>query len=171
MLGMGRAPGEEHSVITRVKWVLENRQGPSGKPWSKRGLSLAAGLSAQYVEQVVAGRIDPDGIGAKTLAALASAGQVNVEWLRTGQGPRDTGAAPILRVVESEDPYPSREQFFDIARGEGADETILRAIRRVKRAEGDPGSVEFWRAEYKRLVQEQKAFRKDLRSIDDLDEG
>lgn len=154
----------EHPVIAGLNWILKNTRQPDGSKWSMRALSEAAGKSPQYVETLRAGRIDPSKIGADVLDGLARAGGVSAEWLRTGDGPRHTGAR--ARHVEREhDVYASFEQWLAMSDGgKGLVPGIVNALRvearRERNAEGDPG-VAHWSKRYRELIAEKK-------SIDEL---
>ena len=80
---------QSHPVIQGLRWIIENRDDPAtGKRFTKRGLSTAAGFSSSQVEQILSFRQTPD-ISRKLSIGLAMAGQVHLEWLLTGEGPRD----------------------------------------------------------------------------------
>lgn len=81
---------EHHPVMTGLRWILDsqNRQQPSGRRWSMRALSIAAGLAPSHVEGILNGRQQPN-LTLDTAQALARAGNVRTLWLLTGQGPRE----------------------------------------------------------------------------------
>lgn len=81
---------ELHPVVSGLRWILdsENRQQPSGRRWSMRALSIAAGLAPSHVEGILNGRQQPN-LTLDTAQALARAGNVRTLWLLTGQGPRE----------------------------------------------------------------------------------
>lgn len=72
-------------LILSLRWILENRKQPNGRKMSMRALSMAAGLSAGHVEQILNKRQSSD-IEISTLEKLAQAGDVRLEWLRTHKG-------------------------------------------------------------------------------------
>jgi transcriptional regulator with XRE-family HTH domain len=68
--------------------LLRERRG-----WSQRDLNEAAGLkSSSHVAKIEAGDL---GVSEKVLAKLAEALGVRPEWLATGEGPQDPGAAEL----------------------------------------------------------------------------
>lgn len=71
------------TMADRLQWIL----GETGM--SKRGLSLAAGMSPSYVAMIIRGDIG-EGIAYENAEKLAKAGNVRVGWLLSGEGdPRD----------------------------------------------------------------------------------
>lgn len=104
---MNKKP-ESHPVFRGLQWILENRRDPDGKLFSMRGLSLAAGLTAGHLEQILKGRQSPD-IGLKVATAFARAANVRTGWLLTGEGPREPFEGEPVRTVEKPKRYPNLE--------------------------------------------------------------
>ena len=89
-------------------WIVDNRG------FSRRGLSLAAGLSQSHVGQIIRG--DKKGrVSHSVLAAIAKAAQVNLTWLATGEGsPLDSeDAQEHTEVYEPADVVYVVEQFLE----------------------------------------------------------
>ncbi len=86
------------SLAERLQWILDNRLDAKGKAWSRRSLSLAAGLSQSHVGQLIRGTLG-DRPAAETVAAIAAAAQVDVVWLMTGTGGPDLPGSIFMLLV------------------------------------------------------------------------
>ena len=126
---MRRVEGQDpsHPVIQGLRWILSNRSDPTtGKPYSMRALSIAAGLQPTRVEQILNMRISAD-ITRKLSMGLARAGQVHLEWLLTGEGPRDI-ESPTTETEASRCSwrfYQAREDGAKAARLLGVSEAAI----------------------------------------------
>jgi transcriptional regulator with XRE-family HTH domain len=161
---LGRKPEvgmDEHTIASRLRWILENRKDPTGKDWSQRSLSAAAKLSQSHVNALITGRIHPSKAGLDTLAKIAEAAGVSVAWLEHGTDPPSATPGPV-RYVESIDLYPSRPEAIAMLRGEGVAESIISAlaVRRLRSPE-DPG-LEYWLSEAVKLKRRQSLLRAEL---------
>lgn len=152
---------DEHTIASRIRWILENRKDPTGKDWSQRSLSAAAKLSQSHVNALITGRIHPSKAGLETLAKIAEAAGVSVAWLEHGTDPPTPTGTPV-RFVESLDLYPSRPEAIAMLRGEGVAESIISAlaVRRLQSTE-DPG-LEYWLSEAVKLKRRQSLLRTEL---------
>jgi transcriptional regulator with XRE-family HTH domain len=90
------------TLSDRVRWILDNTRSPSGEKWSGRALSNAAGLkSSAHVGMIVRGTaVD---VKVDTLAAIARAAGVSLEWLSTGHG-SPSGPEPSVHASDGEEP-------------------------------------------------------------------
>lgn len=93
-------------MIRGLRWILANRRQPNGRAMSMRALSLAAGLSASHVEQIVNKRQSPD-VEIDTLEALARAGNVSTLWLHKGIEPREPYQGPAVEAPATPAPPAS----------------------------------------------------------------
>jgi hypothetical protein len=73
---------------------------------SMRALSTAAGLTPGHVEQIVNRRQDPESLEMGTVVRLANAGGVRVDWLLTGNGPRDATEPAAVPGPTADSPAP-----------------------------------------------------------------
>lgn len=82
-------PKLDHPVRIGLDWILKNRRDENGDLFTHRSFSAKAGLkSPAHLSNILAGRQGAD-IEKPTAVALARAGDVRVDWLLTGQGPRE----------------------------------------------------------------------------------
>lgn len=82
------------TIADRIRWILETRD------LSARALSKRAGLADGHVSMILRGLVGK-GVTAETLAQIARAGGVSVQWLATGEGQRETDLPSI-----DDDPAP-----------------------------------------------------------------
>lgn len=119
----------QHPVVRGLIWILENRTKPDGKRMSQRALSLAAGLTAAHVGQILGGFQSAD-IDRRTAIAIARAANVRLEWLLTGSGPREPFDASDGRtLVEYDDQYPNRARAVVAARALGYTEEAIAQVQ------------------------------------------
>lgn len=96
---------------------MEHRNAPDGDPWSAKSLAQAAGLASDaHVGMMLRGTVKKP--TAETLAAIARAAGVSLDWLATGAG------TPDARTVERDAP-----RFRDLP---GWPEAEAEAMRRFK---------------------------------------
>ena len=76
------------TLVERIEWILENRaEKEDGRP-NQRAFSRAAGLEETHIGKILK-RLHKKPTGdleGRTLAAIAHAGGVSLEWLVTGAG-------------------------------------------------------------------------------------
>ena len=98
--------GVVDGIAARIREVLDARR------WSERELSARAGLAPVHVGKI----LDRGGsrAGGETLAKIAKAAGVSLEWLVTGEGPRD-----LETRVEYTDDYPARAPLLAALRSSG----------------------------------------------------
>lgn len=94
----------EHPLIQGLRWILANRQQPNGRAMSMRSLSVAAGLTPSHVEQIINKRQKPESLETATILKLAQAGRVQLNWLLTGQEPRDIEGAESINDTSAPSP-------------------------------------------------------------------
>lgn len=73
------------TLADRLRWVMNH------KGWSASRLSQAAGKARGHVGLILSGRVGA-GVAADTLAAIAAAAGVSLEWLQSGVGDPLAGA-------------------------------------------------------------------------------
>lgn len=112
-----RAVDENHPVVRAIRWILDNKQQPDGKPWSQRALSKAAGLNGVHIQQILSGYQTPN-IAAKTANGLAAAAGVSPDWILNGVG--SPGEEMVRPVVELDEQYPNRARAVAAARALGS---------------------------------------------------
>lgn len=128
----------KHPIVSGIEWILENRTQPNGRKLSMRGFSLAAGLSGGHVEQILKGRIKPEGLTTDVVQRLADAGGVTLAWL-TGETRPPPEVKPT-QTVERDDLYPDRPVAIAVLRGQGYPEWAVAALQAVRRdGDKDPG--------------------------------
>lgn len=87
------------TMAERVTWVLQNTTNPkTGKKWSQRSLSLAAGLSQSHVGQILRGRLGENQRG-NTAKKIAAAAGINHVWLMTGDGEPRLETVPARKLA------------------------------------------------------------------------
>jgi len=112
----------------RLAWLLEHTRGPDGKPWSRRSLSLAAGLSASHVGQLLRERLGKRP-SVDTISALAAAAGVDPQWLMTGEGsPSPTTRAEEAHADEAEGDQVAAARTALIQLGQGRTEPAARLL-------------------------------------------
>ena len=125
-----RVEGQDpnHPVILAIRWILENRSDPSGEQFNQSSLARAAGLTRKHVGQILQEYQSAD-IERRTAIALAKAGRVRLEWLLTGEGPRDLDPDAPTQPEQPPPPfYPEREKAAKMA---GMADLHEEAVRRV----------------------------------------
>jgi transcriptional regulator with XRE-family HTH domain len=159
-------------VVAGIRWILANRTGPGGKRFSMRKLSELAGLTPGHVEQIVSGR-QSSKLEAPTATGIARAGNVRVNWLLTGHGPREPfdereGAYRTVQqptvggVVDYDDAYPSRVVVLAMARAKGIDGAAIAALEAERFKGEDPGEA-YWRKRLVELVTESRLLDQELK--------
>lgn len=125
------------SMLARIEQVL------TARGWSRREWSRQAGLTE---ESHLAGimrrlRAGDAGMSTTTLAALATAANVSLDWLVFGRGEMTPGHPPPAELYDPE--YPSRAVAVAAARVLGYSERVIREVMLIRGFAVDPG-VEFW---------------------------
>lgn len=115
------------TVCERIRWILES------KNLSESALSKKAGLARSHVGSYLADRIHA--LSDETLAALARAADVRVEWLRDGIGD-PSSALDIQRGIEHESLLDALVTAF--RRHPDANMSDLDAVRRLIQGDAAP---------------------------------
>lgn len=137
------------TLASRVNWLLQQTE------MSARALSLKAGLSPNHVGMLARGTVATRPAH-DTLAALARAAGVSVEWLASGEGePRLEGARAAqpglhLEYVER---YPSRREAAAALAGLVRQDAIDGVLRWHLHNEEDPGMA-WWIERIKELARQ-----------------
>ncbi len=89
------------------------------------------------------------GAHANTMAAIARAGGVSIDWLVNGTGDPDV-------VVELDERYPSRAEAARFARANGFPEEAIREVLEIALdSDSDPGG-DYWYEEIRQAVRRAK---------------
>lgn len=112
------SPPSEHPVVRALQWILEHRTDENGKAYSRRALSLKAGLSAAHVGNILSGAQGAD-LERGTAEKIARAGNIRLAWLLTGKGPRepfeesDTPLVVVPPPAEAPPPSSAPRRFTE----------------------------------------------------------
>jgi hypothetical protein len=155
-----------HPRQQRLRWILENRLAPNGKPFSERSLSMAAGRAPSHCTKLLAwpnkGKeqpINPAAVRSDYWKGYAKAGNVRTAWLMDGVGQRDGyegDDAPASLAISSDeeeqlareqDRFPSKVIVFRMAKKMGYHDAALLGLllAKPKADDGtDPGEDYWW---------------------------
>jgi transcriptional regulator with XRE-family HTH domain len=139
------------TLAERLAWLLAHRGFRS-----RRALARATGLSASHISLLMKGE---RGFGLETARAIASAADVDLVWLMTGEGgpagPRraEPCAEPFV------DPFPRRDQALALLAG-SIDAPVKAAL--LKESPPCDLPLEAWLARAKELQRLLRDFRKSI---------
>ena len=105
------------TLAERLTWVVDHT-GPDGWPWTRRGLSAAAGLSQSHIGQILRGTVTGQAVSRETISGIARATGVNPTWLWCGDGD----------PLENVDPFPARALAARLAREADVSEQAVEAV-------------------------------------------
>jgi hypothetical protein len=128
------------TLLDRLQSILDERG------WSQRELSREAKLDDRHVG-VIMGRLrkNPDAkLEHDTVAAIAKAGRVRLEWLSTGEEPRELRAATGELTIERPDRYPNRAVVIETYRNEVSPKAIERLRNEYVAFHGPDPSRKEW---------------------------
>lgn len=100
--GMADSPvrARVHPLLATVREALASGRDPSGKSWSARSLSEAAGLSHSYVGNLVKGKLDPAKVGIDKIKGIANALGINESELIISPTEKGTLRATVVDANE-----------------------------------------------------------------------
>ncbi len=117
----------------RVSLGERMKEARGAKGLSQHALARAAKVSQAHISNVENGKRDT--LGSDLVAPVAEALGVSLEWLLTGEGPRERRDDAPARTVELDDPYPTRADAIARMKGAVSDEAIA-TVRGVQNLGG-----------------------------------
>ena len=133
------------TLAKRLKFAIEKRG------LKARALSIQIGKSKNYVNQILAGKIDEPSW--KATQALARELGVDARWLQTGSGDGPTNQPDL---------YPSRAPVVAFLRArEDVQAGVADALEGIRHAGGDPGE-DWWWEKAEELIKRAKSMEAAL---------
>ncbi|HEU4408917.1 MAG TPA: helix-turn-helix transcriptional regulator [Polyangiaceae bacterium] len=116
----------------------------TNKGWSQRDLATKSGVSANYISLLIKGDRGTRGLTLSTAQKIASAAEIDLQWLMSGEGEPLPGSGPQM---PSPDP-PALVQALTLL-GDRIAQPVRVALRAERPAE--PWGVREWIARAKEL--------------------
>lgn len=134
--------GESHRMATLGDRLREARE---AKGMGQRSLARTSGVSQGHISHAESGkRIE---LGPTVLSALADALGVSVDWLLTGEGPRERRPDQTVEAVPR---YAALREVLEAHPGRWSVAAVTVAEQRALKADVDPGTA-WWEEQLDRL--------------------